>query len=261
MQKTMLDQLKRDLAADGVQPTWWGDCEPLCNEDSIDDCPSHDGKRCEKLGHRPSRHCDVAVAAMGKLLSETGALSAAQSAEARVFTRSVGVPADLIDLADGRLVINLYPADAGALTKQLKRYERALITIANGEQRLDEHTDCLNYWPSASDCARAALAPDAVDGGPLESLQAATCQAARDYAAMIERHLGEVLQEAYAAMIERHLGEVLQEAGLWDGRAETLEAAARSAVGRVVIKTQRPLEAVIVFDGKPARKVSMTVKP
>jgi hypothetical protein len=64
MQKTMLKKLKEDLVADNVHPRWYR-LEPMCEDD---DCPSYDGKRCSKRGFRPSTHCDVAVAAMGKAL-------------------------------------------------------------------------------------------------------------------------------------------------------------------------------------------------
>jgi hypothetical protein len=67
MQKTMLEKLKEDLRLEGVQPSWVGEVnDPWCDLD----CPQHDSHgQCALLkGEPPSRHCSVAVAAMGKAL-------------------------------------------------------------------------------------------------------------------------------------------------------------------------------------------------
>jgi hypothetical protein len=71
-------------------------------------------------GSDPCTHCDVAVAAMGKALQAKG---------------EVVTPEE-----------------------ELAGYRAALLTIANGEQALDEHTEQPeNWWPSAAACAKAAL--------------------------------------------------------------------------------------------------------
>jgi hypothetical protein len=69
--KTLLDKLREDLAAQDVRPIWMGPDEPgprlhpFCDADN---CPQHGRRVCKKTGHRPSDHCDVAVAAMAELL-------------------------------------------------------------------------------------------------------------------------------------------------------------------------------------------------
>lgn len=47
-----------------VTPNWDEDI-PRC---STDECPSFDGKRCRKLGHRPDGICEPAVVEIGKAL-------------------------------------------------------------------------------------------------------------------------------------------------------------------------------------------------
>lgn len=40
---------------------------PECSEE----CPHHDGKRCELMGFRPDRHCEPVLLAMVALLEES----------------------------------------------------------------------------------------------------------------------------------------------------------------------------------------------
>jgi hypothetical protein len=66
---TRLGEIKRELAEKGIRPDW--DPEPLC----VDTCPSHDGKRCERLGFRAPEGdcCLLAVRRILRVLGEEGA--------------------------------------------------------------------------------------------------------------------------------------------------------------------------------------------
>jgi hypothetical protein len=49
-----------NIMTDAIHPHW-EDEVPLCDEE----CPSHDGKRCEILGRRPGYICEPAVGLLG----------------------------------------------------------------------------------------------------------------------------------------------------------------------------------------------------
>ena len=55
-----------------VRPRW-SSMVPLCNEN----CPSFDGKRCERMGCRPDRICEPAVKAVVELQAANARLVAA----------------------------------------------------------------------------------------------------------------------------------------------------------------------------------------
>lgn len=72
----------------------------------------------------------------------------------------------------------------------------------------------------------------------------------------IASRVGDELSKA----IEAELELVLVHAGLWDGRDETKNEAARRVVGRVHTETRRDeLGCVIVLDGAPQRQVKVEV--
>jgi len=57
----------------GMDPDWSAHpCVPYC----VDSCPSHDGKRCVKIGHRPPSLCEPMVQRMGELLDAAEELGA-----------------------------------------------------------------------------------------------------------------------------------------------------------------------------------------
>ena len=57
---TTLDDIKRRLRDEDVRPDWAASGLPECS----DRCPSHDGKRCERLGFKPDRICEPAALAI-----------------------------------------------------------------------------------------------------------------------------------------------------------------------------------------------------
>ena len=54
----MENHLKEAVETEDLRPEWDNTHVPNCTEG----CPSHDGKRCELLGHRPSDVCLPAIA-------------------------------------------------------------------------------------------------------------------------------------------------------------------------------------------------------
>ena len=66
-ERNPLTDLHERLLRDDIRPDWMAlGSLPHCSER----CPSHDGKRCEQLGHRPDEICEPAVIAMGRALKE-----------------------------------------------------------------------------------------------------------------------------------------------------------------------------------------------
>lgn len=61
-----LTDLQRDLPDRMIQPEWFHGI-PKCRES----CPSHDGKRCEKIGFRAPDYCEPAIEAMARGLDDT----------------------------------------------------------------------------------------------------------------------------------------------------------------------------------------------
>ncbi len=54
-----------------VRPTIGEGGVPFCSED---ECPSYDGKRCEKMGFRPGHICEPAVIEMANALRPAAAI-------------------------------------------------------------------------------------------------------------------------------------------------------------------------------------------
>ena len=58
------------VAIADAEPEWTSDGQPVCSQS----CPSHDGKRCQLIGFRPSMLCEPAVVAMADEIRRLHAL-------------------------------------------------------------------------------------------------------------------------------------------------------------------------------------------